>query len=254
MPREPRASADVVDQTHARFDTEIPNLEAMIQRGFAAGNLRRVAPMAAKLLLRSTEQIRVSYAVGSPVEDIAPLVRTAGDRWSQVFEQAGEAATDPALARYLGPELLRTEAGYAAVVDLLAWATALGEQATVSQVAATPVVNGSSDIVVDTLLVLGGEQREVASTATFDTLYSGWVSLAHAPVESRAAALASYVSSWEQAWIDTGTMERPGSPQYIGNWCFDVVPLVVAHDIDDNAVRDQPVYPADLVDAARGRR
>lgn len=254
MPRESRASAAVVDKASARFDTEIPNLESMLERGFAAGNIRRVAPMAAKLLLRSTEQIRVSYAVGNPIETIVPLVRTVGDRWAQVFEQAGSAAADPAAVRYLGPALLQTEAGYAAVVDLLAWATALGENAVVGQVAATPLVSGANDVVIDTLLTLGGVQREVTSSAIFSSLVAGWVRLAQAPAGSRAAALGDYVSSWEQAWLDTGTMERPGSDQYIGNWCFDVVPLVIAHDIDDAAARTHSVYPADLVDTARSAR
>jgi hypothetical protein len=251
MLRAPRATAAAVEKAHARFATEIPNLDAMIERGFAAGNVRRVAPMAAKLLLRSVDQIRVSYAVGTPVEEIVPLVRTVGDRWAQVFDQVSKAPPEPAAARYLGPALLQTAPGHAAVVDLLAWARALGERAVVDQVAATPLVGGRSDVIVDTLLARPVDRSAVQATAIVGDLVAYWTTLTQAPAGARPAALAAYVSSWEQAWLDTGTMEPPGSEHFVGHWCFDVVPLVIALDIDDTGVRDQPVYPADLVDAAR---
>ena len=250
MLRDPRASAAAVEEAHDRFATEIPNLEAMVQRGFAAGNVRRVAPMAAKLLLRSVQQIRVSYAAGTPVEEIAPVVGTVGDRWARVFEQAGPTALEPAAGRYLGPDLLRTEAGHAAVVDLLAWARVLGAQDVLDQVAATPLLGGSSDVVIDTLLARSGARTPVRAAAPVDDLVVGWAKLAAAPVPARSGALAAYVTRWEQRWLDTGTIERPGSPHFVGNWCFDVVPLVIALDIDDVGVRDEPVYPADLADAA----
>jgi hypothetical protein len=252
--REPRASADLVAKAVARFDTELPNLEAIIERGLAAGNVRRVAPMAAKMLLRSAHHIRVAYAAGTPIDEIVPLVRVGGDRWTWVYELAGDAAAEPAVSRYLGPALLLGEGGYSATVDLLAWATALGEAGVVQQVAATPPVEGASDAVIDTLLRLGGVAREVTAQAIFPELMAEFVTLAAATAAERPATLADHVTSWEVRWLGTGTLDEPGSDHYVGNWCFDIAPLVVVLDIDDAAVRDHPNYPTDLIDAARRLR
>ena len=73
-----------------------------------------------------------------------------------------------------------------------------------------------------------------------------WVAVSEAALEERPAALTSYVTGWAASW----GLDDP--PRTVPAFCFDVVPLVVALQIDDAEARTAtPAYPGDLVDHAK---
>ncbi|AVS76955.1 hypothetical protein C8234_02010, partial [Paracidovorax avenae] len=71
----------------------------------------------------------------------------------------------------------------------------------------------------------------------------------------RPAKLLAFSKVWKKKikpiyWSDS---LNGADGAYFGYWCFDVALAAIALDIPDDALRDNPYYPKDLVDAARSK-
>lgn len=237
----------------ARLDTELPQKERLVRSGLERRD-RRAHPLVAALLLRSAWQLQVAYTADASIDRMRELLASAAERWQGTYELAGDQIDEPAFDRYAGPAaLVGGTQLYASAVDLVAWAVALGDRDALARLAALPVVARVHDRMLDSLLTMGGIDREVSPTVLHPSIADGWLRIVDAPPDARSSALVEHVRGWEASMRRAGLAEAPDAHDFTGRWCVAVVPLVLAWRLDDAQVRDVHAYPDALVDAVRGR-
>ncbi|AVS64769.1 hypothetical protein C8245_02830 [Paracidovorax avenae] len=114
---------------------------------------------------------------------------------------------------------------------------------------------GEDALIDEGARALGDAQRPVAEACKFPKVYDPLLEVWRCDPSERPAKLLAFSKVWKKKikpiyWSDSLNGEDGA---YFGYWCFDVALAAIALDIPDEALRDNPYYPKDLVDAARAK-
>lgn len=112
---------------------------------------------------------------------------------------------------------------------------------------------GEDALIDEAARALGGAERPVAQACKFPKVYDPLLEVWRCDPSERPAKLLAFSKVWKKKikpiyWSDS---LNGADGAYFGYWCFDVALAAIALDIPDEALRDNPCYPKDLVDAAR---
>jgi hypothetical protein len=216
---------------------------------------------AVQLLRHSSDRLSAAYAVGTPIEDIIPLVRQAGQVWEETSALVAPFAAEAIWAQqWLS---LRTQKRLAiAAVDLLSWTIALRESSAAAQVLSSVYLTRTGSPMFAVLADIAGvEHRPPADNATAELLHPDlwqrWMDVVNAPnTRARQTAFGKYARGWASGRRKAKVLldPPPRDISYPGQFAFDLVPLVFRYGVDDSGRRDDPDYPADLVDFGRSDR
>lgn len=139
-------------------------------------------------------------------------------------------------------------------LTMLAFAVALKFTATEMQRVLDAIGRRSEDALIDEAAkVLGDRTRTVAAASKFPKVYAGLLDVWRSAPEARAAKLSKFMEQWKRNIkpIYWSNSLEGAEGAYFGYWAFDVALAAMVLGIDDTALRTNPYYPADLVDAAR---
>ena len=100
---------------------------------------------------------------------------------------------------------------------------------------------------------LGDAGRPVAAVCKYPKVYAPLLDVWRSAPEHRPDTLLAFAKQWKRKikpiyWSQT---LEGAEGAYFGYWCFDLALAAIVLNIPDEALRDNPYYPADLVDAAR---
>ena len=114
---------------------------------------------------------------------------------------------------------------------------------------------GEDALIDEAARALGDVGRRVAGTCLYPKVYDPLLEVWRCDPSVRPAKLLAFAKVWKKKikpiyWSDS-LNEAEGA--YFGYWCFDVALAAIALEIPDEALRDNPCYPKDLVDAARSK-
>lgn len=113
---------------------------------------------------------------------------------------------------------------------------------------------GEDALIDEAARALGDAKRSVAQTCKFPKIYAPLLEVWRCPAEQRPAKLQAYAKQWKQKMkpIYWSNSLEGAEGAYFGYWCFDIALAAIVLKIDDQGLRGNPYYPADLVDYARG--
>lgn len=204
------------------------------------------------LTLDALQLVIYQYSRGDSFEDIRPNIW----RWVEMKElQAKVLAATPrefheVQAMY---ERVTLETVYNALT-MMAFAKALHfnpeEMGRLMKAIGHP---GEDALIDEAARKLGDIGRPVSAASKFPKVYRPLLDIWNSEPKERADALAIFGRSWKKkmrpiSWSDT---LNGGDGAYFGYWAFEIALSVILFAIDDGALRANPYYPADLVDAAR---
>ncbi|MCW0399124.1 hypothetical protein NB688_002526 [Xanthomonas sacchari] len=114
---------------------------------------------------------------------------------------------------------------------------------------------GEDALIDEAARALGDAQRPLADACKFPKVYDPLLEVWRCDPSERPAKLLAFSKVWKKKikpiyWSDS---LNGADGAYFGYWCFDVALAAIALDIPDQALRDNPYYPKDLVDAARAK-
>ncbi|MDA8449190.1 DUF1911 domain-containing protein [Acidovorax sp. GBBC 3332] len=114
---------------------------------------------------------------------------------------------------------------------------------------------GEDALIDEAARALGDVGRSVAGPCLYPKVYDPLLEVWRFDPSERSAKLLAFAKIWKKKikpiyWSDS---LNEAEDAYFGYWCFDVALAAIALDIPDQALRDNPYYPKDLVDAARAK-
>ncbi|KIP98350.1 hypothetical protein RU07_22135 [Agrobacterium tumefaciens] len=191
------------------------------------------------------------YSRGDSFDEIRPNVW----RWIELKElQARVYATTPA-------EFHKVRAMYERVtldtvydaLTMMAFSKALHFSGDERKRLLKAIGHSGEDALIDIAAVkMGDNVRQASSTSKFPKVYGPLLEIWGSDPERRADAVVAYGKSWKKKmrpiyWSDN---LNGGEGAYFGYWAFELALSVILFNIDDKALRANPYYPADVVDAS----
>lgn len=103
---------------------------------------------------------------------------------------------------------------------------------------------------------LGDNSRAVSPTCKYPKVYQPLLEVWQAEPAQRAVKLKTFTDQWKRKIkpIYWSSSLEGAEGAYFGYWCFDIALAAIVLDIADDAMRPNPYYPSDLVDAACSAR
>ncbi len=208
--------------------------------------------MAHNLSKKSLELCVIKYGRGDELSSITPSV------WQWVKAQEIHARVMAAAS----PEHRKIKDMYEKVtldtvynaLTIMAFAKALKFQPDELKRVIDAIGHAGEDALIDEAArALGNVGRSVAGACLYPKVCDPLLEVWRCDPSERSAKLLAFAKVWKKKikpiyWSDSLNGEDGA---YFGYWCFDVALAAIALDIPDEALRDNPYYPRDLVDAAR---
>jgi hypothetical protein len=107
------------------------------------------------------------------------------------------------------------------------------------------------DALFDRLVVALGFDRPIAPSLRFPQGYGDTLAVLDSHAEHRAELMKKVFPRWFRTRFPDLKMKGPDDLEYIGYWAVDLALIVIAFDIRDAVLRDEVLYPRDLVDYQR---
>ncbi|ADX44588.1 Domain of unknown function DUF1911 [Paracidovorax avenae ATCC 19860] len=222
-----------------------------------AENFPRVEgrPGNASSLCMYTFQICVlRYGRGDAIEEIGPSIW----RWVEAKEIESKMISQIPPERKnekVMHERITLDTVYDAL-SMMAFAKALHFNAAEMKRLIDAIGHPGEDALIDEgARALGDAQRSVAATCKFPKVYDPLLEVWRCDPAERPAKLLAFSKVWKKKikpiyWSDS---LNGADGAYFGYWCFDMALAAIALNIPDEALRGNPYYPKDLVDAARAK-
>ncbi|UYK87085.1 DUF1911 domain-containing protein [Xanthomonas sacchari] len=210
--------------------------------------------MAHNLSKKSLELCIVKYGRGDEISSITPTV------WQWVKAQEIHARVMAAAS----PEHRKIKEMYEKVtldtvynaLTMMAFAKALNFKPEELKRVIHAIGHAGEDALIDEAArALGEVGRPVAGACLYPKVYEPLLDVWRCDPPERPAKLLAFAKIWKKKikpiyWSDS---LNEAEDAYFGYWSFDVALAAIALDIPDQALRDTPYYPKDLVDAARAK-
>ncbi|WP_375577200.1 PoNe immunity protein domain-containing protein [Paracidovorax oryzae] len=210
--------------------------------------------MAHNLSKKSLELCIIKYGRGDEISSITPSV------WQWVKAQEIHARVMAAAS----PEHRKIKEMYEKItldtvynaLTILAFAKALKFQSGELKRVINAIGHAGEDALIDEAARgLGDAGRSVAGACLYPKVYDPLLEVWRCDPSERSAKLLAFAKVWKKKikpiyWSDS-LNEAEGA--YFGYWCFDIALTGIVLGIPDEALRDNPHYPKDLVDAARSK-
>ena len=139
-------------------------------------------------------------------------------------------------------------------LTIFAFAAALRLNATEMTRVINAIRHSGEDALIDEAArALGDVNRPIAGACKFPKVYTPLLEVWRSPVEQRAEKLQTFGQQWKRkiSPIYWSNSLEGAEGAYFGYWCFDIALAAMVLKIDDQGLRGNPYYPADLVDYAR---
>jgi hypothetical protein len=220
----------------------IKSLSRDAGRASAANDLPRII----------VELIVLKYGQGNTIESIRPDLW----RWVEAKEFQAQVNTSlPVNAKniYDMHEQITLTTVYNSLT-IFAFAAALRLNSTEVKRVIQAIHHPGEDALIDEAArALGDDNRPVAQNCKFPKVYAPLLDVWRSPAEQRAKKMQAYGTQWKQKIkpIYWSNSLEGAEGAYFGYWCFDIALAAIVLKIDDQGLRDNPYYPADLVDYAR---
>lgn len=204
------------------------------------------------LILYALQLVVYQYSRGDSLEDIRPNIW----RWVEMRElQAKVHAATPAAFRkeLIMYQRVTLDTVYDALT-MMAFAKALHFSSNEVGRLTNAIGHPGEDALIDEAArKLGDVGRQVSATSKFQKVYGSLLDIWKSEPTARADGLVKFGKSWKKKlrpiyWSDN---LNGGDGAYFGYWAFEIALSVILLDIEDKALRANPYYPTDLVDAAR---
>ena len=185
------------------------------------------------------QQIFLGYSVGEDRGQLKARMPAVVDAYEKYLGDKGATATDLAdLDEYI-VSLWLVSFGILFQVDDSLWQRLLA-----------CIGNEGRDALFEALVATRSPGRKKATGLLHDAIFSPLFHAISASGESRNAFIKRYLKDWYKAlkptyWIDSHL--KPKSGTFFGYWAVEVAGVVKAFGMDDEAFRDMPYYPRDLV-------
>ncbi|AVS92317.1 hypothetical protein C8246_11585 [Paracidovorax avenae] len=229
------------------IDEKLPVAEAFPRIEGRPGN-------ASSLCMYTFQTCVLRYGRGDAIEAISPSVW----RWVEAKE------IEKRIISQIPPERSNEKVMHERVtldtvydaLTMMAFARALNfSPAEMSRLFGAIGYPGEDALIDEAARALGDAQRPVAQACKFPKVYDPLLEVWRCDPAERPAKLLAFSKVWKKKikpiyWSDS---LNGADGAYFGYWCFDVALAAIALDIPDEALRDNPYYPKDLVDAARAK-
>jgi hypothetical protein len=185
------------------------------------------------------QQIFLGYSAGEDLEHLKSRMPAVIDAYEIYLKDTGATATDLAdLDDYIVSLWLVSFAILFQVDDAL-WQRLLA-----------CIGNEGRDALHEALVATRTRGRKKASGLLHEAIFAPLLNAITAGDESRDAFVKRYLEDWYKAlkptyWIDSHLKPRSGT--FFGYWAVEVAGIVKAFGMDDQAFRDRPYYPRDLL-------
>jgi hypothetical protein len=185
------------------------------------------------------QQIFLGYSTGEDLEQLKARMPAVVDAYEKYLNDKGATATDLAdLDEYI-VSLWLVSFAILFQVDDSPWQRLLA-----------CIGNEGRDALFEALVATRSPGRKKANGLLHEAIFSPLFHAISANGESRNAFIKRYLKDWYKSlkptyWIDSHL--KPKSGTFFGYWAVEVAGVVKAFDMDDEAFRDMPYYPRDLV-------
>jgi len=260
---EPRRSLHL-PSWQEEWDDNIAMLTSFVQEGLYgmpiadidADTQQDACPQWENAAQTASTLLRLALDRGVPAHALRPLYLAVVSVWhayAAVLEQARDAGSAHT------PHAIRTETTeYQFALQLLALGVLLDEEGEIPAIV-DRLLHGRTDRLLDYLSAAATGLQEASDDCLHPQPFEGLSEFLDQYGDITPDPLLPYMEQHYQRFFALTPQAQKAHPRLTGAqawgwWALEVGALVALYELDDSALRDQPHYPADLVDYALGVR